>query len=193
MKRTFWTKKWSKKYFLPTYLPYFIIFLDRYWKQTISFLGLSQIFLKILLRMGKSRVWRHVLSPCYLPGCNVMKYGHGYRGRHWELLRAPRAAAACSDVRIPLTPAAWPLSAASQPVTSLNPHADPGLGLKKKLFVSCNPTLTSFYSKISLPKVFTALQTPNQRKTCIKHTFLTKKIMQWKIFFYRPTYPFFFT
>ena len=25
------------------------------------------------------------------------------------------------------------------------------LGLKKKLFVSCNPTLTSFYSKKSLP------------------------------------------
>ena len=44
------------------------------------------------------------------------------------------------------------------------PHC---LGLKK-LFVSCNPTLTSFYP---------ALPTPNQHKTCIKHTFLTKKII----------------
>ena len=59
---------------------------------------------------------------------------------------------------------------------------------KKKLFVSCNPTLTSFYSKKCLPLSFFHLPTPNQRKTWIKHTFLTKKIMQ-KFFFYRPTYP----
>ena len=55
---------------------------------------------------------------------------------------------------------------------------------KKKLFVSCNPypNKTSFYSKKPYPKVFSALPTPNQRKTCIKHTFLTKKIMQKKYF-----------
>ena len=41
-------------------------------------------------------------------------------------------------------------------------------GLEKKLFVSCNPTLARFYSKKSLP-------TPKQCKTCIKHTFLTKR------------------
>ena len=56
------------------------------------------------------------------------------------------------------------------------------LGLKKKLFVSCNPTLTSFYQKNPYPKVFSAL---------IKHSFLTKEIMQKKCF-YRPTYPYFF-
>ena len=50
----------------------------------------------------------------------------------------------------------------------------------KKKFVSCNPTLTSFIQKNRNPKVFSALPTPNQRKTCIKHTFLTKEIMQKK-------------
>ena len=64
------------------------------------------------------------------------------------------------------------------------------LGLKKKMIVSCNPTLTSFYSENPYPKVFSTFPTPNQRKTCIKHTFLTKKIMQ-EFFFYRPTYPIF--
>ena len=55
---------------------------------------------------------------------------------------------------------------------------------KKKLFVSCNPTLTSFYSKKNpYPKVFIALPTPNQHETCIKHTFLTKKIMKKKNLF----------
>ena len=56
------------------------------------------------------------------------------------------------------------------------------IGLKKS-------TLTSFYSKNPYPKVFSALPTSNQRKTCIKHTFLTQIIVQ--TFFYRPTYPFF--
>ena len=66
------------------------------------------------------------------------------------------------------------------------------LGLKKKLFVSCNPTLTSFYQKNPYPKFFSALPTQNQCKTCIKHTFLTKKIMQ--KFFFLPTYlPYFFS
>ena len=60
-------------------------------------------------------------------------------------------------------------------------------GLKK--VVSCNPTLTSFYSKDPYPKVFSAFPTPNQRKTYIKHTFLTNKIMQ-KSFL--PSYPNFF-
>ena len=47
---------------------------------------------------------------------------------------------------------------------------------KKKLFVSCYPTLTRSYSKkIPTLKFFSALTTPNQRKTCIKHTFLTQK------------------
>ena len=49
------------------------------------------------------------------------------------------------------------------------------LGLIKKLFVSCNHTLISFYFKKTYPSVFSALPTPDQRKTCIKHTFLTKK------------------
>ena len=63
---------------------------------------------------------------------------------------------------------------------------------KKKLFVSCNPTLTSFYSKNPYPKVFSALPTPNQHQTCIKHKFLTKEIMQKKIFFTnQPTLIFF--
>ena len=57
------------------------------------------------------------------------------------------------------------------------------LGLKKMLFVSCNPTPTSFsIKKNRYPKVFSALPNPNQRKTCIKHTFLTKKIMPKKCF-----------
>ena len=47
---------------------------------------------------------------------------------------------------------------------------------KKKLFVSCYPTLTRFYSKkIPTLNFFLALTTPNQRKTCIKHTFVTQK------------------
>ena len=58
---------------------------------------------------------------------------------------------------------------------------------KKKLFVSCNPTLTSFYSKKTYSKVFSALATPNQRKTCIKHTFLTKIIIKKKNFTDLPT------
>ena len=62
---------------------------------------------------------------------------------------------------------------------------------KKKLFVSCNPTLTSFYSKNPYPKVFSALPTPNQRKTCVKNIFLTKKIMQKKKITYLPTLCFF--
>ena len=58
-------------------------------------------------------------------------------------------------------------------------------GLKQSCFVSCNPTLTSFHFKKSLPKVFSPLPTPNQHKTCIKHTFLTN--------FLFPTYlPYFF-
>ena len=52
------------------------------------------------------------------------------------------------------------------------------LGLKKKLFVSYNPTLTSFFhqKEYPYPKVFSTLPAPNQRKTCIKQTFLTKKL-----------------
>ena len=56
---------------------------------------------------------------------------------------------------------------------------------KKKLFVSCNPTLSSlqvFIQKIPTLKFFAAVPTPNQRKTCIKHTFLAKKIMKKMIF-----------
>ena len=42
--------------------------------------------------------------------------------------------------------------------------------------------------KIPTRKFFSALPTPNQRKTCIKHSFLTKKIVQFlKIL---PTYPY---
>ena len=41
------------------------------------------------------------------------------------------------------------------------------------------------------PKVFSALPTPNQRKTCKKYTFLTKKIMQIFFFTSLPT-PYFF-
>ena len=42
------------------------------------------------------------------------------------------------------------------------------------------------FKKIHTPKFFSALPTPNQRKTCIKHLLLTKKMMQ------KPTYPIFF-
>ena len=66
------------------------------------------------------------------------------------------------------------------------------IGLKKVWFVSCNPTLTSFYSKISLPQSFFCLSNSQSTKyifstrcrrgsscgcryTCIKHTFLNKK------------------
>ena len=45
----------------------------------------------------------------------------------------------------------------------------------KKMSVSCNPTLTSFYLKKSPPKALSALPTPNQPKTCIKHTFFSNK------------------
>ena len=44
-----------------------------------------------------------------------------------------------------------------------------------------------FIQKNPHPKVFSALQTPNQRITCIKHTFLTKKIMQKNNFTDLPT------
>ena len=46
------------------------------------------------------------------------------------------------------------------------------LFFRPKKSVSCNPTLTSFYSQKSLPLSFSALPTPNQ------HTFLNKKIIQ---------------
>ena len=42
----------------------------------------------------------------------------------------------------------------------------------KMLFVSCNPTVTGFYSKKYL---FSALPNPNQHKTYIKNTFLNQK------------------
>ena len=53
--------------------------------------------------------------------------------------------------------------------------------IPKQVFIQKNP----------YPKVFSTLPTPNQRKTCIKHTFLTKKDNR-NIFHYRPTYPIFF-
>ena len=62
---------------------------------------------------------------------------------------------------------------------------------KNKLFVSCNLTLTRFIQINAYPPKNSALPTPNQHKTCIKHTFLTRKIMQ-KKYFYLPTYPMFF-
>ena len=49
-----------------------------------------------------------------------------------------------------------------------------------------------FIQKNLYPKFFSALPTPNQRKTCIKHKFLTKRIMK-KRRNYRPTYPIFFS
>ena len=61
------------------------------------------------------------------------------------------------------------------------------LGLKKKLFVSCNPPLTSFYSKKSLPLSFSC--PPNSQSTQNMHK---TRIFDQKIFFYWPTYPFFF-
>ena len=39
------------------------------------------------------------------------------------------------------------------------------LNPKKQMFVSCNPTLTRFYSEKSLPLSFSALPTPNQHET----------------------------
>ena len=59
----------------------------------------------------------------------------------------------------------------------------------KKMFSSCNPTLTSFlFKKIPTLKFLPPSQLPINVKTCIKHTLLTKKIMQF-FPFYRPTYP----
>ena len=60
------------------------------------------------------------------------------------------------------------------------------LGRKKKLLVSCNPTLTSCYSEKSL-RYFFLICPPNSQshKTCIKHTFLNKFTYQKKIV---PTY-----
>ena len=51
------------------------------------------------------------------------------------------------------------------------------------LFVSCNPSLTSFYSDNPYPKVFFQY---NHLPINIKHTSLNKKII--KIFFFLPTY-----
>ena len=48
---------------------------------------------------------------------------------------------------------------------------------KKMLFVSCNRTLTNYNSEKSLHlSFFFAFPTPNQHKTCIKHTFLQKEL-----------------
>ena len=53
------------------------------------------------------------------------------------------------------------------------PTADAWLAIGlKKLFVSCNPTLKSFYSKRILTlNFFFRPPKSNQRKTCIKHIF----------------------
>ena len=64
---------------------------------------------------------------------------------------------------------------------------------KKKLFVSCNPTQQVFIQKNAYPKVFSALPTPNQCNTCIKHTFLTKNNTKKKDFTDLPTLFFFRT
>ena len=57
-----------------------------------------------------------------------------------------------------------------------NNHSSSNLGLKKVVcFLQPYPNL--FIQKNPYPKAFSALPTPNQRKTCIKHTFLTKIIM----------------
>ena len=63
---------------------------------------------------------------------------------------------------------------------SIVPHAVLA-SLSQNIAIQTNPYPISFFT----------LPTPNQRKTCIKHTFLTKKIMQ-KNLFNRPTYPIFF-
>ena len=65
------------------------------------------------------------------------------------------------------------------------------LGLKKSCLFPVTLPLQVFIQKNPYPKVFISLSTPNQRKTCINHTFLTKKIMKKKIFL--PIYlPYFF-
>ena len=46
---------------------------------------------------------------------------------------------------------------------------------KKRCLFPVTLPLQVFIQKNPYPKVFSALPTPNQRKTCIKHTFLTKK------------------
>ena len=51
--------------------------------------------------------------------------------------------------------------------------------------------LQVFIQKIPYPKVLSAIPTPNQRKTCRNHTFLTKKILKIS-FFYQPAFPIFF-
>ena len=65
------------------------------------------------------------------------------------------------------------------------------LGLKKIVCFLLPYRNRFLFKKIPTLKFFSALQTSNQHKTCIKHTFLTKKIMQTN-FFHQPTYPIFF-
>ena len=50
---------------------------------------------------------------------------------------------------------------------------------------------TAMLERITQKKVFSALPTPNQRKTCIKHIFDPKNNAQKKN--YWPTYPIFFS
>ena len=65
------------------------------------------------------------------------------------------------------------------------------LGLKKSYLFPVTLPIQVFTQKNPYPKVFSALTIPSQRETCIKHTFLTKKIMQKKKKL--PTYlPYFF-
>ena len=59
--------------------------------------------------------------------------------------------------------------------TGLTPLTSGQIRPKKKLFVSCNPTVTSFYKKKK------PTRKKNMHKTCIKHTFFTKKIIGKKI------------
>ena len=59
---------------------------------------------------------------------------------------------------------------------------------KKSCLFPVTLPLQVFIFKNPYAKVFSALPTPNQRKTCIKHTFLTKKIIQKK--YILPTYPY---
>ena len=64
--------------------------------------------------------------------------------------------------------------------------------LEKKVVCFLYPYPNKFlFKKIPTLKFFSVLPTLNQRKTCLKHIFLTKK--KWIFFFYQPTYPILFS
>ena len=60
------------------------------------------------------------------------------------------------------------------------------------MFISCKPTLTSFYSKNPYPRFLCTLPTSNQHKTCMNQIPKIIIIIIIPKDFYLPTYPTFF-